>query len=151
MACEVFQRRDAWLRLDKAAAWSPSDKGLWRDWTILFSHPFWCKWPRLVDRSASPGPTENSVPPSTLFCYLISLIVVEAGYLRAEVLTHEVSWKSPAAAVWLLSRVQLFCDPADCSAPGFSVRGISQAGIVEWVAISFSRESPAALFKTQIA
>ena len=28
MACEVFQRRDAWLRLDKAAAWSPSDKGL---------------------------------------------------------------------------------------------------------------------------
>ena len=39
----------------------------------------------------------------------------------------------------------------DCSAPGSSVCGISQAGIVEWVAISFSRESPAALFKTQIA
>lgn len=28
---------------------------------------------------------------STLFCYFISLIVVEAGYLRAEVLTHEIS------------------------------------------------------------
>ena len=27
----------------------------------------------------------------------------------------------------------------DCSSPGSSVRGISQAGILEWVAISFSR------------
>ena len=29
----------------------------------------------------------------------------------------------------------------DCSPPGFSVHGISQARILEWVAISFSRES----------
>ena len=33
------------------------------------------------------------------------------------------------------------CDPMDCSPPGFSVRGISQARILEWVAISFSRGS----------
>ena len=32
-------------------------------------------------------------------------------------------------------------DPMDCSQPGFSVHGISQARILEWVAISFSRES----------
>ena len=31
--------------------------------------------------------------------------------------------------------------PVDCSAPGFSVHRISQARIVEWVAISFSRRS----------
>ena len=30
------------------------------------------------------------------------------------------------------------CDPMDCSPPGFSVHGILQARIVEWVAISFS-------------
>ena len=29
----------------------------------------------------------------------------------------------------------------DCSPPGFSVHGISQARILEWVAISFSRSS----------
>ena len=29
-------------------------------------------------------------------------------------------------------------NPLDCSQPGFSVHGISQARIVEWVAISFS-------------
>ena len=30
------------------------------------------------------------------------------------------------------------CDPVDCSPPGSSVRGVSQARIVESVAISFS-------------
>ena len=30
------------------------------------------------------------------------------------------------------------CDPADCSLPGFSVHGILQARILEWVAIPFS-------------
>ena len=33
------------------------------------------------------------------------------------------------------------CDPMDCSQPGSSVHGISQGRILEWVAISFSRES----------
>ena len=31
------------------------------------------------------------------------------------------------------------CDPMDCSPPGSSVRGLSQARILEWVAISFSK------------
>ena len=33
------------------------------------------------------------------------------------------------------------CDPMDSSPPGSSVHGISQARILEWVAISFSRAS----------
>ena len=33
------------------------------------------------------------------------------------------------------------CDPMDCSLPGFSVRGIFQARILEWVAILFFRGS----------
>ena len=33
------------------------------------------------------------------------------------------------------------CKPMDCSPPGSSVNGIFQARILEWVAISFSRES----------
>ena len=32
------------------------------------------------------------------------------------------------------------CDPVDCSLPGSSVHGILQARILEWVAISFSRD-----------
>ena len=34
-----------------------------------------------------------------------------------------------------------FCDSMDCSPPGFSVSGILQARILDWVAISFSRGS----------
>ena len=33
------------------------------------------------------------------------------------------------------------CDPVDYSMPGFSVHGLFQARILEWVAISFSRGS----------
>ena len=33
------------------------------------------------------------------------------------------------------------CNPMDCSLPGFSIHGIFQARILEWVAISFSRRS----------
>ena len=41
----------------------------------------------------------------------------------------------------LLSQVQLFGNSMDCSLPGSSVHEISQARTLEWVAISFSRES----------
>ena len=40
------------------------------------------------------------------------------------------------------------CNPTDCSSPGSSVHGISQARILEWVAISFSQlSSKGQLFK----
>ena len=39
-----------------------------------------------------------------------------------------------------LGRVQL-CDPIDCNLLGFSVHGILQAGILEWIAMSFSKGS----------
>ena len=33
------------------------------------------------------------------------------------------------------------CDPMDCSLPGFSIHGIFQARVPDWVALSFSRGS----------
>ena len=33
------------------------------------------------------------------------------------------------------------CDPMDCSPPGSSIHGISQARILKWIAISFSKGS----------
>ena len=42
---------------------------------------------------------------------------------------------SSRSVVWLSG------DPMDCSPPGPSVHGISQVGTLEWVAISFFRES----------
>ena len=44
------------------------------------------------------------------------------------------------------SVVSDFCYPMDYIPPGSSVHGISQARILEWVAISFSRESSHKIF-----
>ena len=43
------------------------------------------------------------------------------------------------------------CDPMDYSPPGSSVHGIFQARILEWVAISFSRESSRPRDWTQVS
>ena len=54
----------------------------------------------------------------------------------------------------LCGRAQLcltLCDPVDCSPPGFSVHGILQVGILEWVAISFSRGSSCPRDQTHIS
>ena len=49
------------------------------------------------------------------------------------------------------SCVWLFCNPVDCSLPGFSIHGIFQARILEWVAISFSRRSSGPRDWTQVS
>ena len=43
------------------------------------------------------------------------------------------------------------CDPMYCSLPGFSVHGIFQARVLEWVAISFSRGSSWPRDRTQVS
>ena len=47
--------------------------------------------------------------------------------------------RSPAAAANLLQSCPTLHDPMDCSPPGSSVPGISQARVLEWGAIAFSR------------
>ena len=42
--------------------------------------------------------------------------------------------------VTVIQSCPIFCNPMDCSLPGNLVHGILQARILEWVAISFSRE-----------
>ena len=49
--------------------------------------------------------------------------------------------KNPWITACGISHIWLFCDPIDCSLPGFSVPGIFQARILDWVAISYSRGS----------
>ena len=43
--------------------------------------------------------------------------------------------------VHVLSRVQLFCDPVNCSLLDSSVHGVFQARVLEWVA-TFSSRGP---------
>ena len=46
---------------------------------------------------------------------------------------------------------QILCDPMDCSPPGSSVHGDSQARILEWVAMPFSRGSTQPRDQTQVS
>ena len=45
---------------------------------------------------------------------------------------------SPESESEVAQSCPTLCDPMDCSLPGSSVHGISQARILEWAAISFS-------------
>ena len=54
---------------------------------------------------------------------------------------HTLVFVSLGVCAQLLQSCLTLCDPMDCSLPGFSVHGVLQARILEWVVISFSRES----------
>ena len=61
-------------------------------------------------------------------------------------LSSEEKWKL-VSQLWLTLR-----DPMGyCSSPGSSVHGILQAGILEWVAIPFSRASSQPSDQTQVS
>ena len=55
---------------------------------------------------------------------------------------HGSKGRVPFSALW---------DPMDCSLPGFSLHGILQARVLEWVAISFSRGSSWPRDRTQVS
>ena len=73
------------------------------------------------------------------------------SHLQSCTLQSRVFWKWKTDRVTYLLKILhcaliaqsclTLCDPVDCSPPASSVHGISQARILEWIAISFSRES----------
>ena len=56
------------------------------------------------------------------------------GCLRAGLLLSE-------SEIYVAQSHLTLCDPMYCSLPGSSVHGIFHTRVLEWVAISFSRES----------
>ena len=52
-----------------------------------------------------------------------------------------VSSKTNAAAAKSLQSCPTLCDPIDSSPPGFSIPGMFQARVLEWVAITFSTKT----------
>ena len=55
---------------------------------------------------------------------------------------HDLATKPPSVQFSSVTQsCPTLCDPMDSSMPGFSVHGILQARILEWVAIPFSRGS----------
>ena len=64
----------------------------------------------------------------------------ELPYWRELVVIHQHLSVIGPGLLFVL-KLQLFCNPIDCNLQGSSVHGMSQARILEWVVISFSRGS----------
>ena len=76
-----------------------------------------------------------------IYSKFAELLVVKLGF-KFTIRIQESLFLTPyiyiqVVVVQLLSGVWLFCDPVDCSPPGSSVHEVSQARILERVAISF--------------
>ena len=76
-------------------------------------------------------------------CVNVTLGASQRFQLISELKGDPGSSDLPSFKWWWWCLVAQFClapcDPMDCSPPGSSVHGISQARILEWVDISFSR------------
>ena len=72
-------------------------------------------------------PFVSGLSPSVMFSRFILV-----AYLRVSILFTRVS---------VAQSCPTLCDPMNCSPPGFSVHGMVQARILEWVAIPLSRGS----------
>ena len=89
---------------------------LWNTFSLLYLTNFYV----IFKTSQMPLPLDGSL------CMTLCLPTIEC---------HEVRWGEVAQSCPIL------CDPVDCNLLGFSVHGILQARILEWIAISFSRGS----------
>ena len=72
---------------------------------------------------------------------IISIIILNVDYLNSPIKKQKLSKQCVCVCVCVCvcahaQSCPTLCDPMDCSLPGSSVHGISQARILEWVAIS---------------
>ena len=76
-----------------------------------------------------------------MYVYVYSYVCIRI-YLSHFTVHLKLTQHCKSAIVVLVAQsCPALCDPMGCNWPGSSVRGISQAGILEWVAIPFSRGS----------
>ena len=68
-----------------------------------------------------------------------------------QILYHWAIWETCESENEIVQSCLTLCDPMDCSLPGFSIHGILQARILEWVTISFSRGSSRPRDRTRVS
>ena len=63
-------------------------------------------------------------------------------HLKHKQQNKKLTSKTISCCCLVIQSCGIFCHPTDCSPPGFSIHGISQARILEWIAIFFSGDLP---------
>ena len=110
-------------------------------WTIAHQAPLSMGFSRQEYWSGLPCPSPGDLPNPEIEHLSLMSPALAGGFFSTS-----ATWEALNHSLLLLlllirfSRVRL-CDPMDYSPPGFSVHGIFQARILQWVAISFSRRS----------
>ena len=62
-----------------------------------------------------------------------------------------MSKEAKGVCVLVTQSCPTLCSPMDCSLPGFSIHGILQARLLEWVAIPFYRGSSRTRDRTRVS
>ena len=99
--------------------------------TVAWQAPLFIDFCRQEYWSELPCP-----PPGYLPNPGIELVSLTHPALAGGFFTTSATWEAPKVVVLMLSHVQLFVTPLDCSSAGSSIQGIFQARILEWVAYS---------------
>ena len=100
-------------------------------------------WPGMEPRPPALGAQNLShwtIRDIPICLFLVCFISKETGAQKGHDIVPSLTvhnWQKMLVAQSCLT----LCNPMDCSSPGSSVHRISQARILEWVAISFSRGS----------
>ena len=115
-----------------------------------------CKWCPLEEHSSLEGMVEGSLHQYNMFwlCFQLQFpYPTVINFMQKSFLFHswfcnmQFSRYCMEDNQWSLNHCvcaqscPTLCDLMDCSPPDSSLHGISQAGILEWVAISYSRVS----------
>ena len=98
-------------------------------WTVAHQAPLSMGFSRQEFWSGFPFPSPGDLPDPGIKSVSPALQAVSLSLSHQEV------------KVKVTQFCPTLCDPMECSSPGYSVHRISQAKILEWVAISFSRGS----------
>ena len=77
----------------------------------------------------------------TQLCHCRAKAAIDNIYLLTLKFQFILVFKSEKVKVLVTQFCPALCDPMGCSLSGYSVHGVSQARILEWVAISFSMGS----------
>ena len=108
----------------------------------LFTLSLEKKAQRKIEASVNQHASFSPVPPKSALCQVV---------LWTESVFFKFIVRALTAKVLCFERVATFWDPMDCSPPDYSVHGSSQARILEWLAVPFSRESSRPRDRTQVS
>ena len=135
--CHFTSSLGSWFFLDgglevSKEEWVSESRSVMSD--SLRSHGLYSPW-------NSPG-QNTGVGSLSLLQRIFPTEGLKLGLLLCRWILYQLSHKgSPRRRKVKVKLLLTLCNPTDCSLPGFSIQGIFQARVSEWVAISFSSGS----------